>query len=57
MLTTGIDRLAMKGAEHVKIAYRTEAAAALYQNVGFQPSSTDTSYKGRTEQLARVSSD
>ena len=57
MLTAGIDRLAMKGAEQVKIAYRTEAAAALYQNVGFQPSSADTSYKGRTEQLARVSSD
>jgi GNAT superfamily N-acetyltransferase len=52
MLTAGIDRLAMKGAEQVKISYRTEAAAAVYQSVGFEPSSTDTSYNGRSERLS-----
>jgi len=54
MLTAGIDRLAMKGAEHVKISYRSEGAGALYQGVGFQPDSTDTSYNGRPEQLTPV---
>jgi ribosomal protein S18 acetylase RimI-like enzyme len=57
MLTEGIDRLAIKGALRVKISFRTEAAGALYQDVGFQPSSTDTSYGGRIEQLMLLSSD
>jgi predicted N-acetyltransferase YhbS len=48
MLTAGIDRLAMRGAERVKIGYGTEGAAALYQGVGFQRTSTDTWYAGRT---------
>ena len=52
MLTAGINRLAMKGAQRVKISYGTEAAAALYQEVGFRPTSTDTWYEGRMEHLA-----
>jgi len=55
MLTAGIDRLAMKGAQRMKIGYGTEAAAALYQDVGFQPTSTDTWYEGRMD-LTRASS-
>jgi predicted N-acetyltransferase YhbS len=47
MLTAGIDRLVMKGAERVKISFGAEAAAALYQGVGFQRTSTDTFYEGR----------
>ena len=54
MLTAGIDRLAMKGARRVKVSYGTEAAAALYQDVGFQPTSTATWYEGRTEHLTRL---
>ncbi len=42
MLTAGIDRLAKKGAQRMKIGYRTEPAAALYQDLGFQPTSTTT---------------
>lgn len=34
-----------KGAERVKISYGTEAAAALYQGVGFHPTSTTTWYE------------
>lgn len=45
MLSEGIDRLAEKGAERVKISYGTEAAAALYQGVGFHPTSTTTWYE------------
>jgi GNAT superfamily N-acetyltransferase len=56
MLTAGIDRLAIKGAQWVKIGYGTEAAAALYQDVGFQPTSTDTWYEGRIEHLTPASS-
>jgi predicted N-acetyltransferase YhbS len=51
MLVAGIDRLASKGAKRVKIGYGTEAAAALYKNVGFQPNATDTWYEGRTDHL------
>jgi len=45
MLSEGIDRLAKKGAERVKISYQTEAAAALYKGVGFHPTSTATWYR------------
>ncbi len=55
MLTAGIDRLATKGAQRVKIGWGTEAAAALYQSVGFQPTSSDIYYAGRTEHLTRAS--
>ena len=56
MLTAGIDRLAKRGAQRVKISYVTDAAGALYQGVGFDPTSTATWYEGRTEQLRRSSS-
>jgi predicted N-acetyltransferase YhbS len=49
MLTAGVDRLAVKGAQRVKISYGTEAAAALYQDVGFQPTSTATWYRKTME--------
>lgn len=45
MLTAGIDRLVTRGAQRVKISYRTAAAAAVYQGVGFRPSSTATWYR------------
>jgi GNAT superfamily N-acetyltransferase len=48
MLTAGIDRLAAKGAQRLKIAYRTKPAAALYQGLGFQPTSTTTWYEARS---------
>lgn len=47
MLTAGINRLATRGAQRVKIGFGTEAAGALYQGVGFQPTSTATWYEGR----------
>lgn len=54
MLTAGIERLARKGAERVKIGYGTEAAAVLYQGVGFRPTSTGTWYEGQPEHLPRA---
>ncbi|HJR88010.1 MAG TPA: GNAT family N-acetyltransferase [Acidimicrobiia bacterium] len=45
MLCTGIDRLIERGAQRVKISYETDAAAALYQGVGFRPTSTATWYR------------
>lgn len=45
MLCTGIDRLIGRGADRVKISYETDAAAALYQRVGFRPTSTATWYR------------
>lgn len=51
MLTAGINRLAEKGALRVKISYGTEAAGALYQSVGFRPTTTATWYEGRAEEL------
>ena len=55
MLTAGLSRLADKGAQRVKIGYGTEAAANLYQSIGFQPTSTDTWYEGRVEHLTPTS--
>jgi ribosomal protein S18 acetylase RimI-like enzyme len=55
MLTAGIDRLTKKGAQRVKISYATDAAAALYEGVGFNPTSTATWYEGRTQQRWRLS--
>jgi GNAT superfamily N-acetyltransferase len=49
MLTAGIDRLAALGAQRVKVSYRTEPAGALYQDLGFQPTSTTTWYEARSE--------
>jgi ribosomal protein S18 acetylase RimI-like enzyme len=45
MLSAGIDRLVTRGAQRVKISYRTDAAAALYQGVGFRRASTATWYR------------
>ncbi|MCW5873773.1 MAG: GNAT family N-acetyltransferase [Anaerolineales bacterium] len=42
MLAAGIERLARKGAQRIKVSYQTEAAAALYQGIGFQQTSTTT---------------
>ena len=42
MLTIGIDRLAARGAERIKISWETEAAGALYQSLGFTRTSTAT---------------
>jgi len=47
MLTAGIDRLAHRGAERIKIGFESEAAAALYRAVGFRPTSRDTWYEAR----------
>lgn len=52
MLTAGINRLATRGAQRVKIGFGTEAAGALYEGVGFQPTSTATWYEGRISGLA-----
>lgn len=45
MLSAGIDRLVTRGAQRVKIAYETDAAAALYHGVGFRQTSTATWYR------------
>ncbi len=45
MLSAGIDRLVTRGAQRVKVSYETAAAAALYQGVGFRPTSTTTWYR------------
>lgn len=49
MLSAGIDRLVSKGAQRVKVSYETDAAAALYQGVGFRPTSTTTWYRAYSE--------
>jgi predicted N-acetyltransferase YhbS len=52
MLTAGIDRLARRGAERIKIGSESEGAAAFYQGVGFRPTSIDTWYEGGVEQVS-----
>ena len=47
--TLGIDRLVTRGAQRVKVSYETDAAAALYQGVGFLPTSTTTWYRALSE--------
>jgi GNAT superfamily N-acetyltransferase len=49
MLSAGIDRLVTRGAQRVKISYQTDAAAALYQGVGFRRASTATWYRALPE--------
>lgn len=49
MLCAGIDRLVTRGAQRVKISYQTDAAAALYQGVGFRRTSTTTWYRASPE--------
>ena len=45
LLSAGIDRLVTRGAQRVKISYRSDAAAALYQGLGFRRTSTATWYR------------
>ncbi len=45
MLSAGINRLVARGAQRVKISYKTDAAAALYKGVGFRQTSTATWYR------------
>jgi ribosomal protein S18 acetylase RimI-like enzyme len=49
MLSAGIDRLVTRGAQRVKISYESDAAAALYQGVGFRRTSTATWYRALSE--------
>lgn len=46
MLSHGLDRLAERGAQRIKVGYMSEAAGALYRSVGFRPTTTDTTYAG-----------
>jgi ribosomal protein S18 acetylase RimI-like enzyme len=45
MLCAGISRLVARGARRVKISFESDAAAALYQGIGFRPTSTATWYR------------
>jgi ribosomal protein S18 acetylase RimI-like enzyme len=45
MLSAGVNRLVTRGAQRVKVAYETDAAAALYQGLGFRRTSTATWYR------------
>lgn len=45
MLCAGMDRLAAQGAKRLKIAFESDAAGALYQSLGFRPTSTATWYR------------
>jgi predicted N-acetyltransferase YhbS len=45
LLTAGLDRLAARGAERIKVSYETAAARSLYVGAGFRPASTCTSYR------------
>lgn len=44
MLTTGLHRLASRGACRLKVGFRTDVARALYVGAGFRVTSTSTSY-------------
>jgi GNAT superfamily N-acetyltransferase len=45
MLSDGIDRLATRGAQRVKISYGSDAAGAVYTGMGFRPTSSTTWYR------------
>jgi ribosomal protein S18 acetylase RimI-like enzyme len=49
MLSAGIDRLVTRGAQRVKISYETDAAAVLYQGLGFRRTSRTTWYRASPE--------
>lgn len=51
MLTAGIDRLVQHGAERIKIGFGSDEAAALYQRIGFRPTSADAWFEGQVEQI------
>lgn len=44
MLTTGLERLAERGARRFKVGYGTEIARRLYVSAGFRPSATSTTF-------------
>lgn len=45
MLTAGLERLGARGAQRIKIGFESDAAGALYQSIGFEPTSADTWYE------------
>ena len=45
MLAEGLDRLAGRGAQRLKVGYSTEAARDLYVGAGFRVTSTSTTYR------------
>jgi GNAT superfamily N-acetyltransferase len=45
LLAAGLDRLAMRGAQRLKVGYSTEAAKSLYISSGFRVGATTTSYE------------
>ena len=47
MLTAGLERLAERGARHLKVGYGTKAARKLYVGAGLRPATTSTSYSWR----------
>ena len=47
MLTTGLDRLAKRGARRLKVGYVTDAARGLYVGAGFRPTATSRSHSRR----------
>lgn len=51
MLTTGIERLAARGARRLKIGFESPPAAALYQSVGFHPAARVTFHRGHVDSL------
>jgi len=44
MIAEGLERLAARGAERMKVSYGTDAARALYTGCGYRPASTSTWY-------------
>jgi predicted N-acetyltransferase YhbS len=51
MLGAGIERLATRGAERLKVGYGTEAARSLYVGAGFRVTSTERLFTRRREQI------
>jgi predicted N-acetyltransferase YhbS len=45
LLTNGLDRLALLGADRLKVGYATDVARRLYEGAGFEAISTDRSYR------------
>jgi ribosomal protein S18 acetylase RimI-like enzyme len=48
LLTSGLDRLAKRGARRLKVGYSTDAARRLYVGAGFRVTATTRSYRRRT---------
>jgi ribosomal protein S18 acetylase RimI-like enzyme len=49
LLTTGLDRLAERGASRLKVGYATDVARRLYVGAGFHVTSTERSYSRRLD--------